>query len=57
MSLWNPRKPLNQPPVYGRIQAPDPTPPRDPAKAIHVSAQFERLIQTRKYGMRHEVKG
>lgn len=56
MSLWNPRKPLNQPPAYGRIQAQDQTPAYDRAKVIHQAAQFERFTQTRKYGIRHEVK-
>ena len=56
MSLWNPRKPLNQPPAFGRVQAPDATPAYDRAKVIHQAAQFERIAQTRKYGIRHEVK-
>lgn len=55
-TLWNPRKPLNQPPAFGRIQAPEPTQAYDRAKVIHQAAQFERLTQTRKYGIRHEVK-
>ena len=56
MSLWNHKKPLNQPPAFGRIQATDTTPAYDRAKVIHQAAQFERITQTRKCGIRHEVK-
>ena len=55
-TLWNPKKPMNQPPAFGRVQAPDAIPAYDRAKVIHQAAQFERITQTRKYGIRHEVK-
>lgn len=41
MSLWNPRKPLNQPPRYGQITPQqEPPPPYDPLTQILRDAEF-----------------
>ncbi len=59
-TLWNPRKPLNQPPHFGRM-APRDTPFRDDAitaaAVAHKGAQFDRLTHTKKYGLRAKVNG
>lgn len=54
-SLWNPRKPLNQPPGFGRIgrqsdDKPDAT-ARAAERAIH-SAQFARDLAAARVGVR-----
>ncbi len=58
-TLWNPRRPLNQPPNFGRVAARD-TPDRDyastAAAVAHKGAQFDRLTHTKKYGLRAKVK-
>lgn len=58
MSLWNPRRPLTQPPHFGRVAARD-TPDRDyastAAAVAHKGAQFDRLNHTKKYGLRAKV--
>lgn len=60
MSLWNRNRPLNQPPVYGRIQAPDRLQSSETAeriaRAVHLEAQFTRWEKTQKLGMRAVVK-
>jgi hypothetical protein len=60
MSLWNPRKPLNQPPSFGRVGTPDTPTPSDytatQAAVAHKGAQFDRLAHTKKYGLRAKVK-
>jgi hypothetical protein len=59
MSLWNPKRPLNQPPSFGRVTAQD-NPSRNYAQACaevaHKGAQFDRLDQTKKYGLRAKVR-
>lgn len=61
MSLWNPRKPLNQPPHFGRVGAqhertqPDQA-QKDAARAVATS-NFDRAHITRKQGMRAVVGG
>lgn len=57
MSLWNPRKPLTQPPGYGRVgYQSTPEPKADASKQIVQAAQFERLAATRKLGQRAVVR-
>lgn len=60
MSLWNPSRPLNQPPNFGRVATPDTPTPSDytanRAAVAHKGAQFDRLAQTQKYGMRARVR-
>lgn len=59
MALWNPKRPLNQPPSFGRVTAQD-NPSRNYAQACaevaHKGAQFDRLDQTKKYGLRAKVR-
>ena len=58
MSLWNSRKPLNQPPHF-RSMGTDPSPARDDvatlAENIHNGAQFDRQQQTARRGGRAVV--
>lgn len=57
-TLWNPRKPLNQPPFYGRVAVRDTTAntvAELTAKAVHKVAQFDRLAHTKKFGLRAKV--
>lgn len=60
-TLWNPRKPLNQPPHFGRVGM-QITPPARVSRAEHdalravQTAQFEREHQTLKYGARATVR-
>jgi len=59
MALWNPRKPLSQPPGYGRVAARDSIKRDDAAaaaKLAHSGAQFDRLDHTKKYGLRAVVR-
>ena len=57
-TLWNPRKPLNQPPHF-RSMGTDPSPARDDAGTIaantHRGAQFERHEKTARRGGRAVV--
>lgn len=60
MSLWSPKKPLNQPPSFGRVGHnnthainPDPM-ARAAERAIH-AAQFERDQAARRVGGRRAV--
>ncbi|MBU0813564.1 MAG: hypothetical protein KJ852_12050 [Gammaproteobacteria bacterium] len=58
MSLWNPRRPLNQPPFYGRVAVRDTTTTNlaeSAAKVAHKGAQFDRLAHTKKFGLRAKV--
>lgn len=55
MSLWNPNKPLTQPPHYGRVMPRDVLPKHDPARVAHNNTQFDRLTHTKKYGLRAKV--
>lgn len=57
-SLWNPRKPLNQPPHFGRVgrqsdAKPDAT-ARAAERAIH-AAQFARDHAAQRFGGRRAV--
>ncbi len=58
-TLWNPKKPLLQPPHFGRVAVRD-IPTRDDASTAaavaHKGAQFDRLTHTKKYGLRAKVK-
>lgn len=59
MSLWNPRKPLNQPPNYRKLGAQDPhlrpsAEQRDAERAI-TEAQFQRDHAAVRYGGRRAV--
>ena len=53
MSLWNTKRPLNQPPHF-RTFGTDPSPARDDAGTIatnaHRAAQFERYEKTARRG-------
>ena len=58
MSLWNPRKPINQPPHFVRIAARDVSARNDAdnaAKSAHLGAQFDRQAHTKKFGLRAKV--
>ena len=58
MSLWNPRKPLTQPPHFGRVAARDFT-KRDDMQTVvrmaHREAQFARYEKTIRHGDRAVV--
>jgi hypothetical protein len=59
MSLWNPRKPLNQPPHFGRVATRDQIKRDDVStgvKSAHQAAQFARYEKTSRVGMRAVVK-
>jgi hypothetical protein len=57
-TLWNPRKPLNQPPHFGRVGAKPENRPdasaREAERAIH-AAQFARDEATQRVGGRRAV--
>lgn len=58
MTTWNPRKPLNQPPHYGRLTDRTTTTKdaaQQAAKIAHNRAQFDRITHTIKYGLRATV--
>ena len=58
MSLWNPKKPLNQPPHFGRVgQQREPTPKADAAARAVRESQFKRQDVTKRLGQRAVVKG
>lgn len=57
-TLWNPRKPLTQPPHYGRIAAKDKSLRDDTqtaARLAHTQAQFARWEKTSRIGLRAVV--
>lgn len=59
MSLWNPRKPLNQPPHFGRVAARDSSNRDDvqtAARMAHQEAKFSRYEKTIRHGDRAVVK-
>lgn len=59
MSLWNPKKPLNQPPHFGRVGAREEVRRDDLqtlVKAAHTAAQYERFEKTKAIGIRAVVR-
>ena len=58
MSLWNPKKPLNQPPHFGRVgQQREAAPKTDAAAQAVRASHFARMDTTRKLGQRAVVRG
>lgn len=58
MSLWNPKKPLNQPPHFGCVgQQREPTPKADAAARAVRESQFKRQDVTKRLGQRAVVRG
>lgn len=58
-TLWNPKKPLNQPPHFGRVSGKTEIKRDDvatAAKRAHQEAQFARFEQTTRLGQRAVVK-
>lgn len=59
MALWNPRKPLNQPPGFGRVggaaQQARPDAAAKAAKDAINSSQFARDLATQRVGGRRAV--
>ena len=59
MSLWNPRKPLNQPPHFGLVAGREEIKRDDvaaAAKSAHQAAQFARQEKTTRLGGKAVVK-
>lgn len=60
MSLWNPKKPINQPPHFRKVSAqPEQAkacPIATDATAVVKGAQFDRQAKTIKYGARAVVR-
>ena len=58
MSLWNPKKPLNQPPHFGRVgRQREPAPKADAAARAVRESQFKRQDVTKRLGQRAVVRG
>ena len=58
MSLWNRKRPLNQPPHFGRVgQQREPTPTADAAARAVRESQFKRQDVTKRLGQRAVVRG
>lgn len=58
MSLWNRKRPMNQPPHFGRVsQQREPAPKADTAAQAVRAAQFERQDVTKRLGQRAVVRG
>ena len=58
MSLWNRKRPLNQPPHFGRVgQQREPTPKADAAARAVRESQFKRQDVTKRLGQRAVVRG
>ena len=58
MSLWNRKRPLNQPPGFRQVgQQREAAPKADAAAQAVRASQFERMDTTRKRGQRAVVRG
>lgn len=58
MSLWNPKRPMNQPPHFGRVgQQREPAPKADAAARAVRESQFKRQDVTKRLGQRAVVRG
>lgn len=60
MSLWDPRKPLNQPPQFRSMTVAAKIVPDEiaaKANSVHQASQFERQEKTLRYGMRAVISG